>query len=204
MFSLRKPTDRAIREFLRARRDAPHSYPCVGSSRDMQSPPGFNVDHLRVPLGLGDDAFSRAVEAVRRWTMFPPQIVQLCWPDAPIERGVLVAGLYRGPGLWAVLPCRIVYVIDEESSEVRRFGFGYGTIAGHWESGEERFLVEQHRATGEVFYDLFAFSRPAAWLARIGYPFTRREQARFRRLSGAAMQRVCGKERAVASGRPSP
>jgi uncharacterized protein (UPF0548 family) len=191
MLSLRKPTDRAIREFLLARQDAPHTYPAVGSSRERQSPPGFNADHHRVSLGVGDETFSRAAEAVRRWSMFPPQLVQLCWPNAPIAPGVVAAGLYRGPGLWVVLPCRIVYVMEEETPQRRRFGFGYGTIAGHWESGEERFLVEQHRATGEVFYDLFAFSRPAAWLAQIGYPFTRREQARFRRLSGAAMQHVC-------------
>jgi uncharacterized protein (UPF0548 family) len=194
MFWLRKPSDRAIREFLLARQDAPHTYPNVGNSREMKSPAGFNADHHRVSLGVGDEAYLRAVAAVRQWTMFPPQIVQLCWPHAPIETGVVVAGLYRGPGLWVVLPCRIVYVMDEETPDLRRFGFGYGTLAGHWESGEERFLVEQHRATGEVFYDLFAFSRPAAWPARIGSPFTRREQARFRRLSAAAMQRAAADE----------
>jgi uncharacterized protein (UPF0548 family) len=87
-----------------------------------------------------------------------------------------------------LLPCRIVYVIDQPAAISRRFGFGYGTLAGHWESGEEQFLVEQ-LPSGEVYYDLYAFSRPAFWLARVGYLFTRREQARFRRLSGAAMQR---------------
>jgi uncharacterized protein (UPF0548 family) len=188
MLTLSRPGKDAIREFLNSRREAPCSYPHVGDSRNKLLRPGFKADHHRVLLGRGDGAFARAVAAMRGWRMFPPRIVELCWPEAPIEPGVVVAGLYRGPGLWAVLPCRIVYVIDEDSSGSRRFGFGYGTLEGHMECGEERFLVEQ-LPSGEVFYDLFSLSRPASWLAKIGYPFTRREQARFRRLSGEAMKR---------------
>lgn len=187
MLTLRRPTDHAIREFVKTRRDAPYSYRHIGASREKQALPGFRADHHRVLLGRGDEVFERAIAAWRSWKMFPPQIVELCWPEATIEPGVVVAGLYRGPGLWAVLPCRIVYGIEETTGNLRRFGFGYGTLQGHWESGEERFLVEQ-LPSGEVYYDLFALSRPAHWLARIGYPFTRREQARFRRLSGEAMQ----------------
>jgi uncharacterized protein (UPF0548 family) len=188
MLTLSRPSDDAIRDFLKSRRDAPFSFPHVGDSRDRQRRPGFKADHHRVLLGRGDDVFARAVAALRAWRMFPPEIVELCWPEAPIEPGVVVAGLYRGPGLWAVLPCRVVYVIDEVAADSRRFGFGYGTLEGHMECGEERFLVEQLESD-EVYYDLFALSRPASWLAKIGYPFTRREQARFRRLSGEAMQR---------------
>jgi uncharacterized protein (UPF0548 family) len=188
MLTLRRPTDAAIREFLQTRREAPYSYSHVGATLDERAAPGCNVDRHRVLLGRGNDAFARAVAALRGWKMFPPQIVQLCWPETPIEPGEVVAGLYRGPRVWAVLPCRVVYTIDEPIADTRRFGFGYGTLEGHMEAGEERFLVEQV-PSGEVYYDLFVLSRPASRLARIGYVFTRREQARFRRLSGEAMQR---------------
>jgi uncharacterized protein (UPF0548 family) len=189
MLFFRRPPDEVIRELLNRRQGAPFSYPHVGASRDRQPQAGFNVDRCRVLLGSGDEAYARAVAALRAWKMFPPEIVQLCWPEAAIEPGVVVAGLYRGPGVWALLPCRIAYVIEDATPDLPRFGFGYGTVEGHWECGEERFLVEQLPA-GDVYYDLFAFSRPAHPLARIGYPFTRREQARFRRLSGQAMQRA--------------
>jgi uncharacterized protein (UPF0548 family) len=71
---------------------------------------------------------------------------------------------------------------------VHRFGFAYGTLRGHPERGEERFLVERNESDDSVWYDLLPVSQPAHWLARWGYPYTRYEQARFRRLSGLAMQ----------------
>ena len=40
---------------------------------------------------------------------------------------------------------------------------------------------------GDVRYEILAFSRPRHWLARVGYPFARLAQARFRRESCAAM-----------------
>jgi uncharacterized protein (UPF0548 family) len=68
-----------------------------------------------------------------------------------------------------------------------KFGFAYGTLPEHAESGEERFLIEWDRGENSVWYDILAFSRPRHWLARLGYPLTRRLQARFRRDSAAAM-----------------
>ena len=43
-------------------------------------------------------------------------------------------------------PCRVVYVVDEPD----RRGFAYGTLPGHAESGEERFVVRYDPATDEV------------------------------------------------------
>ena len=48
--------------------------------------------------------------------------------------------------------------------------------------------MEWNEADDRVWYDLVAVSQPAHWLARLGYPYTRYEQARFRRLSAAAMR----------------
>ena len=54
-------------------------------------------------------------------------------------------------------------------NEPRRAGFAYGTLPGHPESGEESFVVE-HLADDRVVLCIRAFSRPASWLFRIGYP----------------------------------
>jgi uncharacterized protein (UPF0548 family) len=120
-------------------------------------------------------------------------MAQLCWRDRPPQPGLVVGVLYRiwlFP-LWVLFPARVVYVVEESTGppgrRVERFGFAYGTVADHPERGEERFQVEWHEATDEVFYDLVAIAQPAHWLAKLGYPYTRYEQARFRRQSGEVM-----------------
>jgi uncharacterized protein (UPF0548 family) len=100
-----------------------------------------------------------------------------------------VAVVARLFGLWWLNACRIVYVVDEQGP-VQRFGFAYGTLPGHAESGEERFTVEWREAAGAVWYDIQAFSRPRQVLARLGYPLARRLQRRFARGSAAAMRRA--------------
>jgi len=79
--------------------------------------------------------------------------------------------------------------VDEEGT-VKRFGFAYGTLAEHAESGEERFSIEWNRADDTVWYDIRAFSRPRQMLARLmGYPLSPSLQKRFAEGSKAAMLR---------------
>jgi uncharacterized protein (UPF0548 family) len=184
MLSLARPSSEAIRRFLAGQAGRPFSFPEVGRTRD-DPPAGYAVDHRRARLGEGRAAFEAACAALRRWEMFHLGWVQLCWPDAPIEPGTAVGILARAGGLWWLNACRIVYVLDEPGPP-RRFGLAYGTLADHAETGEERFTVEW-RDDDSVWYDLLAFSRPRHWLARLGYPLTRRTQKRFALDSLAAM-----------------
>ncbi|MBX3245406.1 MAG: DUF1990 domain-containing protein, partial [Acidobacteria bacterium] len=151
-----------------------------------ESPEGFTVDHNRQFLGDGHAHFEKAKAGVLAWKMFDMPWVGLCHPDTPIETGKDVAILIRHFGFYSLNAARIVYVIDEPN----RFGFAYGTLEDHGESGEERFSVEYDPETGEVWYDLFAFSRPNLFLAKLGYPLTRMLQKRFARDSKAAMVRA--------------
>ena len=107
-------------------------------------------------------------------------------PKTPIKTGEVVAVLGRAIGVWSLNACRVVYVVDEQGP-VSKFGFAYGTLPGHLESGEERFLIEWNHADNSVFYDILAFSRPHHFLTRLGYPAVRRTQKRFGRDSAAAM-----------------
>ena len=58
----------------------------------------------------------------------------------------------------------------DESGPVRRFGFAYGTLPGHAESGEERFLIEWDQDEDGVWFDILAFSRPAPLPGPAGLP----------------------------------
>jgi uncharacterized protein (UPF0548 family) len=62
----------------------------------------------------------------------------------------------------------VVYVVDETD----RRGFAYGTLPGHAESGEERFVVRYDPATDEVYAEVTAFSRHGTWWSRLGSPVT--------------------------------
>ena len=174
---MRRPSDAVISSFLISQRSQGFSYSQVGASRG-NPPAGYTIDHNRVRVGQGADDFARAAESLRRWQMFELGWLDLCWPNAPIQAGSTVAVLVRALGVWWLNACRIVYVLDE-GAPTRRFGFAYGTLSEHAEQGEERFSVEWRPSDDSVWYEIFAFSRPKHWLARVGYPLSRQLQFRF-------------------------
>jgi uncharacterized protein (UPF0548 family) len=185
VWQLARPTPERVRAFRDQQRELPLSYPCVGWTRDDADPPrGFVRDHNRERLGTGPAAFAAARDAIRAWQMFPPPLATIEPPGIPIAEGEVAAVVARALGVWFLNAARIVYVIDEP----RRFGFAYGTLPGHVESGEERFLVE-HLADDAVWYDLLAISRPRYWGARLAYPVARRLQHAFAQRSKARMSR---------------
>lgn len=190
MITFRKPA--ALDAFRAAQAKLDFTYPAVGATA-VTPPFGYVVDHTRVELGAGEGAFAAARAALGRWEQFQLGWVEAGPTDTPIKAGEVVAVVARVFGAWWVNACRIVYVVDE-SGPVCRFGFAYGTLPDHAESGEERFIVEWDRTTDAVWYDILAFSRPRHPLARLGYPFTRRTQKRFARDSVAAMRRAVGEE----------
>ena len=185
MFSLTVPSDSDIRRFISKVKDTGFSYPEVGASATT-APAGYNVDHNRAQLGRGEVTWQRAVEAIRSWRMFSMPWVSLHWPSAPIQVGTDVAVSVHHFGFYSLNACRIVYVVDEEVP-IKRFGFAYGTLAEHAETGEERFTVEWNRGDDRVWYDIVAFSRPKKMLVRLGYPLSRLLQKRFANGSKAAM-----------------
>ena len=185
MFSLTAPTEDEVRRFISKQKDSSFSYPDVGASATAV-PAGYNVDHNRVQLGRGENTWQRALGAIRAWRMFSMPWVNLHWQSAPIVVGTDVAVSVHHFGFYSLNACRIVHLVDE-GGPVRRFGFAYGTLAEHAESGEERFTVEWNRAADTVWYDLLAFSRPRQMLARLGYPLSRSLQKRFAEGSKAAM-----------------
>lgn len=186
MFLYSRPSDAEIDRFLKERETDVFSYPDVGGTRGLPLPSGYNVDHNRVRLGAGEDDFERAKAAIRSWEMFNVPGLELISSDTPIEPGRSVALLAHHLGFHSLSSCRIVYVIDEPD----RFGLAYGTLTEHVEIGEERFSVEFHRATDEVWYDILAFSRPGHVLVKLGYPYGRYLQKRFAVGSKAAMARA--------------
>jgi uncharacterized protein (UPF0548 family) len=152
------------------------------------SPAGFKVDEHLTVLGHGPAVFNKACRCLQDWQHFALPWVSLYPAHAPVAAGTTVVVVVRYLGLWWLNGCRVVRVISDEGE---RWGFSYGTLWAHAESGEESFIVEI-QPPDLVTYRLRAVSRPRALVARIGYPFTRALQARFRADSAAAMKRAVG------------
>ncbi|MDH6707799.1 uncharacterized protein (UPF0548 family) [Kitasatospora sp. MAA19] len=152
---------------LNAARDAGFSYPEVGATLGGRLPDGYAHLRRRVYLGHGTQVLERAGRYVLGWgcqlgTGFA------VYPHGPAEAGATVLLRLSLPGgRWPrlVIPCRVVWTLDDPG----RIGFAYGTLPGHPECGEEAFLVSMD-ADGGVWFEVSAFSRLAAWYARLGRP----------------------------------
>ena len=160
------------------------TYPEVGATRDGPLPAGYA--HLRHRTPLPRDAFRVAGEAVLTWRMHRAAGVRIETSAPRAAPGVtLRAGLGLGAlRLWA--PCEVVWVVDTDG----RIGFGYGTLPGHPESGEESFVVER-AADGTVSFAVRAFSRPARWYTRIGGPLVTAGQFAYAWGLGRSLRRLC-------------
>jgi len=172
----------AIEAFIAAQSQTKYNYAEVGATRGTL-PTNYDIDQNAIVLGKGEATFRRAVNEVRKWRMFDLGWAELYPPMTPIEPGATVAALFHHFGFWSINAARIVYTIDEE----RRFGFAYGTLEDHAETGEERFSIEWSGEDDSVAYDILAFSRPRILPAVMFKPIARALQRRFVRDSKAAM-----------------
>lgn len=177
MFHLAPPTDHQVLALLRSRAGEPFTYRDVGLTRTPLSaaPPGFVLDRYGAELGRGREVFDRACAALARIDNYPPSFTRVVRAPGELEPGSLFATVAKHLGFVSVHPCRVIYVAREPSS----YAFGFGTLPGHAESGEESFRVTLE---GDVVrYDVQAFSRPHGVLARLGGRVARAYQLRFQR-----------------------
>lgn len=163
--------------------DRPLTYAAVGATRWRATPAGFRPAEHHAHLGSGAATFERAAAALLDWRMHDAAGVTT---EATGRAATGVDSLGRlGLGRLAIpIPCRVVWTIEERD----RVGFGYGTLPGHPETGEEAFLVQ--RVGDDVVLTVRVFSRPARWYARLGAPATRAAQRLFMRRYARALRRL--------------
>jgi len=184
MFFAQRPSREAIDRFVRDSQELPISYGPIGIVNGET--PCRDLDEATVTIGRGRTDFERAKSALAAWKQFDIGWVEVAPRHAPVEVGTVVAVLIRHLGFWSLNGCRVLYTIGGDG----RFGFAYGTLTNHAESGEELFEVRLDPGNDDVTYRIRATSRPQAVLARIGQPIVRRLQARFRHDSALVMKRA--------------
>ena len=187
MFLARRPTPHEIERFLHDSHDLPLSYGPTGIVRAGTDREG--IVEASVTIGRGSANFERARAALVAWKHFDIGWVETFPHHAPIAAGTVVAVLIRHLGFWSLNGCRVLYDVGGRA-DASRFGFAYGTLTNHAESGEELFEVFIDPRSDDVVYRIRVVSSAQARLARVGQPIVRQLQARFRRDSLAAMARA--------------
>lgn len=139
------------------------TYSEVGATAG-ELPDGYHHVRESAAIGAGRDRFAAAGDAVMQWGMQRGAGLRVEASSDFAQVGAVLI-VYLGP---LPAPCRVVYVVDEPNCR----GFGYGTLPGHPESGEEFFCVRYDPCNDAVSAEVTAFSRPATWWSKAGGPVT--------------------------------
>lgn len=143
------------------------TYTEVGATAG-EMPPGYHHVRARRVVGHGRADFERAADALLAGEAQRRAGARVTLSETPMRAGTRVTmrlGVFR-------IPCLVVWA--ERTDTVA--GFAYGTLPGHPERGEERFTLTL-QPTGEVVFDIAAFSAPGRWFTRVGAPLGRLVQA---------------------------
>ena len=174
-FYIRHPTEALIRQYGEKHAKLGFTYSQVGLTKDYVCPAGFQVNHARSTLGIGQECFLNSVEAIRCFRMLDLGWLQCSPPEREVKEEMTVCTVMRMFGVYTVAATRVVYVEDRGS----KFGFAYGTLPGHIVSGEERFTTTIDVSSGEVCFEVFSFSKAASMAHRLLWPLISRTQKRF-------------------------
>lgn len=131
MLTVRRPSASQLRAVADRARSQQVTYRPVGATVTGDLPRGFRHDDLRVVLGRGPTTFERARSALRAWAPHRGAGLTVS-AGAEVAADAVVALSAPVAVGWVVAACRIVAVIDEDA----RYGFAYGTLDQHPESGE--------------------------------------------------------------------
>ncbi|MGL5912375.1 MAG: DUF1990 family protein [Phycicoccus sp.] len=158
-----------------ALRALPFSYADVGATDDdalgTQPAPGAASTSFSMSASLRRADLDPAARDLLTWRVHERAGLRVASSDLPLVVGTVVR-MRLGVGLLALrIPCRVVSVVEQP--DVR--GFTYGTLAGHPEAGEERFVVER-TDDGSLRFSISGFSRPATVPARLAGPLGRAGQ----------------------------
>ncbi|MGE3140569.1 MAG: DUF1990 family protein [Thermoleophilia bacterium] len=200
-----EPSRRASRRTMRAldslRARSPNYTPEDLAKLDRAV--GWRVDDHRVELPAEEPgpptdhgSWAAAVEIARRYEFADPRLIQaVYYTGGPLDgRDMLLEGRFLG--MRFMLGVRVVASVDETGSlddrPARLWGWSYGTLEGHLETGRMDYLVVKFLDTGEVEFRIHAVSHVSHIpnpFVRAGFRiFGRHLQRRFARTATARMK----------------
>jgi len=155
-----------------------------GGSR-VPLPDGYHHLRYRRRIGRGAAGFHAAAALLHSWRMHRGVGADVEASGPAVEGTTVLVRL----GVLSA-PCRVVWsvpVVESDAGGVA--GFGYGTLPGHPERGEEGFVVTL-TADEEVWFELAAFSVAARWYTRAAGPVGRLGQSLFAKRCARVLERA--------------
>ena len=144
------------------------NYPGIGSTESGRPPEGYTCTVSQAYLGEGLAVYRRVAQGILSWELQRRSGLRVRTESGAVTPGVrVVSGFGVGP-FRINAPCEVVWVRHPlPGGGPQSAGFGYGTLPGHPERGEEAFEVELD-GQGRVLLTITAFSRHATWFYRAG------------------------------------
>jgi uncharacterized protein (UPF0548 family) len=130
----------------------------------VELPGGYRQVVRRRRVGTDPAAFAALADAMRGFGVHRRAGLVVRADGPPVVGATFATGIGVGPvRLW--VPCKFVWVRDEPGC----YGYGFGTLPGHPERGEEAFIATL-ADDGTVWFELRVFSQHVAWYARAAGP----------------------------------
>ncbi len=167
---------------------------------------GWHLDEYMIGLPserpgepAADGSWKAAQQIVSNYEFPDPSLVTgIFVPENPLDKRIMII---RGRFLFFtfLFGVRVSQVIDElrdvdKRGEARVWGYGYRTLSGHFEMGEITFEIWKFLKSGEVEFQMHAYSKPANItnpFYRLGFRlFGRSLQKRFGATSLERMQQL--------------
>ncbi len=144
------------------------NYPGIGFTSEGRSPAGFDRSRASAHLGEGFETYRRVADGILNWQIQRRSGLRVRTETEAVESGSrIVSGFGIGP-FRIKAPCEVVWVRrPAPGNTAQSAGFGYGTLPGHPERGEEAFEVSID-AAGAVTFTITAFSRHSNWFYAAG------------------------------------
>jgi len=187
--------DAQLRRALAARPEVPEAGATRAVALDAGTlPAGYHHADVERCVGQGPAAFDAACECVLTWAMHRGTGIRVTSSDPRAVLGATVVSRIGIGPLSVTAPCRVVWTVDDAT----RRGFGYTTLPGHPEFGEEAFVVRLDE-DGDVWLRVVVFSRPGRWDTRLAGPVVPWLQRLAVRGYGAAVRRAVARDAGVAA-----
>lgn len=148
---------------------------------------------------LPDGAFAAAKKAIQLYQFPDPRLISAVFDPAAALSGRNMLMFAKFAGFTFNFGVRVTSVVDEvrkndSGDRLRVWGYSYRTLKGHFEIGEINFEISKNLRSGEITFEINAYSKPDRipnFFYRTGFRiFSRPLQKYFAKSSIARLQAI--------------